>query len=266
MGIAGIIATVWIMIGGLQYVMAGDSGNVSKGKERIKKAATGLVLLFSVYLILYTVNPELVVFRALVVKIIPEIPMENLFEPTSADAIACTAGGKLTGVNDFQDCMLKTYGQSEREVRTTDIQYKNRNYIVNSKMAADFQSALDAIDASEVDYDITTDSSGGTMNWRCNRNKANALSSHSWGTAIDINPSTNPNCPKACTDGNAATACSCVGGTQSESCESMCANNKYDLPKEVVSAFKDHGFTWGGDYKSPKDYMHFTYTKECKGG
>ena len=51
-----IIVTVMIMVGGVQYVL----GQPDKGKERIRDAVIGLVILYSAYLILATVNPEIV--------------------------------------------------------------------------------------------------------------------------------------------------------------------------------------------------------------
>lgn len=32
------------------------------------------------------------------------------------------------------------------------------------------------------------------------------------------------------------------------------------IPDNVVAIWKKHGFYWGGDWKSAKDYMHFTFT------
>ncbi len=66
-GISVVIAIVMIMIGGLQYVLASGGTDTGKAKKRIKDAVTGVVLLFSVYTILYVVNPELIFFDALVV-------------------------------------------------------------------------------------------------------------------------------------------------------------------------------------------------------
>jgi len=264
LGIAVTIAIVFVMIGGLQYVLAAGTGDTSKAKARIRNSVVGLVLLFCVYVILYTVNPQLTLFKTLSLTVIPQIPLENIVE--GDDEVACTQpGAELYGVNDFQDCMLKTYGESEESVKSqlVSITYKSRSYQIHQLAATDFQNALAAIDASGVDYDITSDAAGGTFNWRCNKNNLKAISSHSWGTAIDINPGENPNCPSGCTDGNASTACNCVTAAD---CEQQCASGSYDLPPEVISAFESNGFNWLGDGKSVKDYMHFTYTKVCKGG
>ena len=67
LGIAGVIAVVMIMVGGVQYILGSASGSesISKGKERIRNAIVGLVLLLAAYLVLATVNPNLVEFKTL---------------------------------------------------------------------------------------------------------------------------------------------------------------------------------------------------------
>jgi hypothetical protein len=60
------------------------------------------------------------------------------------------------------------------------------------------------------------------------RRKKDLLSNHSWGTAIDLNYSTNDFSPK----------------------------KRFDLPPIVVSILVKHGFYWGGYYH---DYMHFEF-------
>ena len=57
---------------------------------------------------------------------------------------------------------------------------------------------------------------------------------HWYGVALDINPSTNPY-----NDGGAPMA--------------------HDIPQSVVDAFRHHGFSWGGNWSRPKDYMHFEF-------
>jgi hypothetical protein len=59
-GLAAALAAVMMMIGGFQYLTAGDSGRVSDAKERIQGALVGLVLAMGAYTILNTVNPQLV--------------------------------------------------------------------------------------------------------------------------------------------------------------------------------------------------------------
>ncbi|MFH1047050.1 MAG: pilin [Patescibacteria group bacterium] len=68
--IAGIIAAVMMMVGGLQWLTAGgNSGAVSAAKKRITDALIGLVLTVFAWLILNTINPALVSLQ------MPRIPM-----------------------------------------------------------------------------------------------------------------------------------------------------------------------------------------------
>jgi hypothetical protein len=61
LGIGTTIAIVMLMVGGFQYVLgAGAPEQLAKGKKRMKDAVIGLVLLMSAYVILFTVNPQLV--------------------------------------------------------------------------------------------------------------------------------------------------------------------------------------------------------------
>ncbi len=80
-GIAGFIAIVFIMIGGLQYAVAAGHGDTANAKKRIKNAVVGLVLLFSTWLILHTVNPNLL---NLTVPKFPMIRQVQLVDPTSS--------------------------------------------------------------------------------------------------------------------------------------------------------------------------------------
>lgn len=82
----------------------------------------------------------------------------------------------------------------------------------------------------------------GTYAFRCNVNASTTkdvwnvcdpgciLSPHSFGFAIDINPQTNQN-----------------------------HSDQFDMPPEVVAAFRRYGFRWGGEWK---DAMHFEYLGE----
>lgn len=60
-GIVGILATVVMMFGGFRWLTAGgDAGQIGDAKEWIKASITGLVIALSSFLILDTVNPDLV--------------------------------------------------------------------------------------------------------------------------------------------------------------------------------------------------------------
>ncbi|PJA10674.1 hypothetical protein CO115_04775 [Candidatus Falkowbacteria bacterium CG_4_9_14_3_um_filter_36_9] len=63
-GAVGIIATVVMMFGGILWIVAGGNAErISNAKSWIGAALTGLILVMTSYLILYTVNPKLVQFE-----------------------------------------------------------------------------------------------------------------------------------------------------------------------------------------------------------
>jgi hypothetical protein len=78
--------------------------------------------------------------------------------------------------------------------------------------------------------------------------RAGTSGEHSKGTAIDINPNENY---EVYSDGRVGTGSFWKPG-----------QNPYSIPEngDAVKAFRAHGWGWGGtDWKSKKDYMHFSY-------
>lgn len=92
-GIAGALAAVMMMIGGFQYLTAGgDASRVGAAKKRISDALVGLMLTLGVYLILFTLSPDLVKLDALTFDIIETrhyiAPPENEDEQVSGSVAA----------------------------------------------------------------------------------------------------------------------------------------------------------------------------------
>lgn len=76
-GIAGVLATVMIMVGGVRWLLAaGDPGKIGAAKETIGSAVIGLALALGSFLILNTINPQLVELR---LPYIPKVVQENFF-------------------------------------------------------------------------------------------------------------------------------------------------------------------------------------------
>ena len=130
----------------------------------------------------------------------------------------------------------------------TTIDFMGRNVMVHRAAAEDFKKVVAEIkscdEGREYYYwkdDIwKNDLAAGTYACRQNVNDQSQMSMHSFGLAIDINPSKNPNCPK----------------------DALCNGKKdkiTDIPDCVVQAFKNNNFVWGGDFRSVKDTMHFEW-------
>ena len=75
-----------------------------------------------------------------------------------------------------------------------------------------------------------------------------SLSQHALGRAVDLNPLYNPYMYKGS-----------VEPVGSEPYTDRTLNEPYLIKDDgiVVKLFKEHGFEWGGDWKTMKDYQHF---------
>ncbi len=62
-GISGALAVIFIMIGGIKYLSTDAWGGKSEAKDTIQNAIFGLLLVIGAYVILNTVNPNLVNLR-----------------------------------------------------------------------------------------------------------------------------------------------------------------------------------------------------------
>ncbi len=89
--IVGAAAVVMIVYGGVKYVASGGNASAkSDALDIIKNAIFGVVLLFGGYIILYTINPNLVNLKN------PEVP-------TAPDIASSTLGG---GSSSSGDCVI----------------------------------------------------------------------------------------------------------------------------------------------------------------
>lgn len=68
-GITIIVAIIMMMVGGLQWsASAGSSERINAARSKITNGLMGMFLALGSYLILYTINPDLVKFKALVLS------------------------------------------------------------------------------------------------------------------------------------------------------------------------------------------------------
>ena len=82
---------------------------------------------------------------------------------------------------------------------------------------------------------------------------SDTLSKHAYGLAIDINPFYNPYV-RYNNDGSLHID---PAGSEAYADRSAEFPYKIDANDLCLQLFKEHGFTWGGDWNSMKDYQHF---------
>ena len=79
------------------------------------------------------------------------------------------------------------------------------------------------------------------------------LSNHAYGLALDLNPLYNPYVASR-SDGSADVA---PAGSEDYVDRSRSFDYKIDKDDLACRLFTEHGFTWGGSWRSVKDYQHF---------
>lgn len=112
------------------------------------------------------------------------------------------------------------------------------------------------IDEYDADDDLSMeDNNTSCFNYRVVAGSSK-LSKHAYGLAIDINPFYNPYV-RFNEDGSLHID---PKGSEPYADRSAAFPYKIDENDLCLKLFKEHGFTWGGDWNSMKDYQHFQKT------
>ena len=96
-GIVAIAAIIMTVYGGFRYLIGSSMGDIAAGKKIIQDAIAGMLLVLGAYLILQTVNPAVLGFKSIDLKIVmPESlddgapdghPMRDSDEPVDTAAV-----------------------------------------------------------------------------------------------------------------------------------------------------------------------------------
>ncbi len=254
-GIA-IVAVGMIIFGGAQWALAaGNKEKVSEGKDRITNALIGLVIALLSWTIINMISPTFTIYG--------DIDVPELSFMADGDPSNCTSGMQTCLAGKYENLFDKDYVDTNYLVRITvddGVDDHAKTLAVHKDAQLAFENAFATIAAYNYghpssQYDIEFGHTG-TWAWRQNVNNPSCYSNHSFGFAIDVNWSNNPNCKKTM---------SCY--TTEKFSSDMCANynattgtDACDYPDWLINAFKNEGFMWGGDWSSVKDYMHYEWT------
>ena len=127
--------------------------------------------------------------------------------------------------------------------------YKAKYPIASIRLVDDFgaddQRSMEANNTSCFNYRVVEGSS--------------SLSKHAYGLAMDVNPYYNPYVVFGKGEGGS----DYVSPPGSDAYADRSASFAYKIDENDLCyrLFKEHGFTWGGDWNSCKDYQHFQKTK-----
>lgn len=127
LGIAGFLAFIMILVGGAHILFSAGADKVKEGKEYITSALYGVALLFGSYLILNTVNPNLINVSepGSVQKIVQKCPPGTTLKEENGK-ITCTESETCSG--DYSSISVLTAGND------ASFNCKKRKVVTNSEL------------------------------------------------------------------------------------------------------------------------------------
>jgi hypothetical protein len=248
----GFYAVLMFVVAGYMYSF-GSADSIKKAKDIIRSTVIGLILLFSVYAILNTIDPGLTTFENIEIEQvhcsgeacrIPDFVWEGDV-PIGAAPVdgqcmmsfrsESTARGYM---HNIPIQVWRMTGNGQRQSHSTSIELQA---CLVSKTKAAFEAIYNDPNKPPIN-------SIGGFTWR-NIQGTRTLSNHSFGLAIDLNPDQNGMYERGrITAGGAWRPCPSSG----------CSPLSFPANGTVVRAFKAQGMGWGGEWRSKKDYMHFS--------
>jgi hypothetical protein len=83
-GVGTIIVAIIIIVSGLQIITSGGGNQLAAAKSRIVMSLVGLVLAWFSYVILFTINPNLIRFGELKIPIVPQIDLSSYIQNSTS--------------------------------------------------------------------------------------------------------------------------------------------------------------------------------------
>lgn len=154
--------------------------------------------------------------------------------------------GRVRDEAFFTALYFATEAETQASLQTVQFngQTRQAGFVVTAKycVAAQLAAALAQIETLSPGIDVYFENTGGSFNWRVIAGTTR-MSSHSFGTAIDINID--------------------LGGywRWTGAAEGQVTDYDNKIPADLVQAMEQFGFIWGGKWNH-FDGMHFEYRPE----
>ncbi|HSR89288.1 MAG TPA: hypothetical protein VLK22_02705 [Candidatus Udaeobacter sp.] len=117
--IVSIVAVVIIIIQGMRVIVSGGGEGTGEAYKKIFQSIIGLFIAWGSYAILYNINPSLVQFKALKVKVVErvELPAVLQMQTTQGDTLAKTDNGATPGTYTprFSSCPITLTSASSND-------------------------------------------------------------------------------------------------------------------------------------------------------
>lgn len=123
------------------------------------------------------------------------------------------------------------FGTQESTGDLATVDFLGKSVQVHKKVVGCLQAVINEIKTKNIQYQVKI--IGGWRKEVGGGAVADGASYHQYGVAIDIN--------------------------ENEYGNPCCSVAAYTMPQSYIDAFHNHGWSWGGNWRSIKDYMHFEY-------
>lgn len=151
---------------------------------------------------------------------------------TCAATVPVRGEGSTNKMQRTQAELTGLYGPpDDMKKNLVSVDFLGHSIQVHKLVAPCLEAVANEIKTNNINYKVNE--MGGYRRDGNGRGQIGDKSYHSYGAAVDINPSKN----------------GYYEGT----------TGPYDIPQAYVDAFHHHGWSWGGNWNSSKDYMHFEY-------
>ncbi len=123
LGLSGLLVFIMIVWGGIQYtISAGDTGLISDARDRIFQAILGMLLLFLSYIILNTINPDLISLRepnvdSVLLRNTPDVLPVN-YDTEEEEKLREERVNTLTDINNTSDKIQEIKDELSNETDT----------------------------------------------------------------------------------------------------------------------------------------------------
>ena len=216
-----ILAIVVMMIGGVIWLTSGgNQERIGQGKEFVRNGILGVTLAFCAYLVLFLINSNLTILPPVKVAYIAKEDLPDAQEyKTIIDSGGHVPPPKSNAPKSIVSVIIDTISGQK------SVQVDQSIADVTKKTFQEIKNAgFNVYEAGG--YRVST---------HC----------HGEGKAIDINVKEN-----YCID--------CYGKKGAKVGEYFKTEDQKSAKQKIVQIFKQNGWCWGGDWKSFKDYMHFS--------
>jgi hypothetical protein len=154
-GIVVFLAGVMIMVGGLMYLTAGDSGRISRAKGLIVDSLLGLAVALSAYVILNTINPQLLSLQ------LPKIPIVKTESFVGCQATQyCYPCGEKYG-------LTQDYIEALKTSKITDTSSQKDNQACDSKYIVPHSDSKKVVTCTGGGCGCASDGDCSDVNFKC---------------------------------------------------------------------------------------------------